>query len=79
MERLRDKGYLSCKKVGNTHFYHPLVSRRKIVLSALEDFADRVFDGAVGPVVSYLIQQEKLSDSEMEEIKRLLEKEGNKQ
>ena len=75
MERLREKGYLSGKKVGNMYFYQPCVSRRKIALAALDNFADKVFDGAIGSIVSYLIKREKLSESEMEEIKRLLEKE----
>ena len=75
MERLRDKGYLACKKVGNTYFYKPQISRMKTVRTALESFADKVFDGAVGPIVSHLIRQEKLSDSEMKEIRLLLERE----
>jgi BlaI family penicillinase repressor len=77
MERLRDKGYLETRKVGNMHFYRPAVSRRSISLAALRRFADKVFDGAIGPVVSYLIQEEGLSDQEKREIKRLLD--GGKQ
>jgi BlaI family transcriptional regulator, penicillinase repressor len=73
MERLREKGYLETKEVGNTYFYQPAASRRSISLAALRRFADKVFDGAVGPVVSYLIQEEKLSDEEKREIKQLLD------
>ena len=75
MERLREKGYLSAKKVGNTFFYRPRVSRRKVAREAVERFADKVFDGAVGPVVSHLIREDKLSRSELEEVRRLLEQE----
>ncbi len=75
MERLRQKGYLSVKKVGNTYFYQPIVSRRKITRQTLRNFIDKVFDGAVGPVISHLIKNEKLSDSEIEQIKTSLEKE----
>ena len=75
MERLREKGYLSAKKIGNTFFYQPRVSQRKISMGALERFADKVFNGAIGPIVAHLIQQDKLSDAEVEEIKRLLEEE----
>ena len=73
MERLRDKGYLETRKVGNMYFYQPAVSRRSISLAALRRFADKVFDGAIGPVVSYLIQEEGLSEQEKREIKRLLD------
>jgi len=79
MERLRDKGYLETRKVGNMYFYQPAVSRRSISLAALRRFADKVFDGAIGPVVSYLIQEEGLSDQEKREIKRLLDGEEQKE
>jgi len=75
MERLKTKGYLSVKKVGNTYFYSPNVSQSKISRKALVDFIDKVFDGAVGSVVSYLIKHEKLSDSELQKIRDLVNKE----
>ena len=75
MERLREKGYLSVKKVGNTFFYRPRVPRWKVAREAMERFADKVFDGAIGPVVSHLIREDKLSRSELEEVRRLLEQE----
>ena len=74
MERLRDKGYLEGKKVGNMYFYLPRVARRKVTVAALDRFVHRVFDGAIGPVVSRLIEQDKLSPTEIKEIKRLLDK-----
>jgi predicted transcriptional regulator len=61
------------------YFYQPAVSRRSISLAALRRFADKVFDGAIGPVVSYLIQEEGLSDQEKREIKRLLDGEEQKE
>ena len=76
MDRLRDKGYLSVKKVGNTHVYQPAVSRRKVTGEAINRFVDRVLGGAAGPMFSYLIQDERLSDEEIEEIKALLRRRG---
>ena len=73
MERLRGKGYLSCKKVGKTNFYTPQASRRKVVMSAFDDFADQVFDGAIGPIVCHLIRKDRLSKKELREIKNLIE------
>ncbi len=68
MERLRDKGFLACKKVGNMYFYTPTRTRRSVSTRALLDFADKVFEGAVGPVFSHLIEKEKLSDEELDDI-----------
>ncbi|MBN1903092.1 BlaI/MecI/CopY family transcriptional regulator [Candidatus Sumerlaeota bacterium] len=78
MERLRSKGYLSVKKIGNTHFYTPNVSRNKITRKALFDFIDRVFDGAVGSVMSHLVNHENLSDSEIDKIRDIVNREGKK-
>ncbi|UCC99418.1 MAG: BlaI/MecI/CopY family transcriptional regulator [Phycisphaerales bacterium] len=72
MERLHEKGYVSTKKVGSMYFYRPRVSRREVAIAAFDSFSEKVFDGAVGPIVSYLIDQDKLSESELAEIRRLL-------
>lgn len=73
MERLRGKGYLSGKKVGKTNFYTPQTTRRKVVMSAFDDFADQVLDGAIGPIVCHLIRKDRLSKKELREIKNLIE------
>lgn len=72
MERLRDKGYLNVKKVGNMYFYEPAIPRSKIVRLAIKDFANKVFDGAVGPIFTALIKEEKLSAPELDEIKKII-------
>jgi BlaI family penicillinase repressor len=76
MERLREKGYLAGKKVGNMMFYTPQVPRRRIVRGAMRSFAEKVLDGTIGSLVSYLIKEENLSPAEIEEIKALLEEKG---
>jgi BlaI family penicillinase repressor len=72
MERLRVKGYLNAKKVGNTLFYEPAVTKNKTVKQALHDFTERVFDGAIGPIFVTLIKDENLSRTEIEHIKNLI-------
>jgi predicted transcriptional regulator len=42
-------------------------------MAAFDSFSEKVFDGAVGPIVSYLINEDKLSESELTEIRRLLD------
>lgn len=74
MERLWDKGFLAGKKVGNMYFYTPTRTRRSVSARALLDFADRVFDGAVGPVFSHLIEKEKLSAEELASIMEQIER-----
>ena len=78
MERLRDKGFLAGKKVGNMYFYTPTCTRRSASTRALLDFADKVFEGAVGPVFSHLIEKEKLSDEELTDILEQIERRKGK-
>lgn len=76
MERLAAKGFLKTKKVGNMYFYTPARSRGTVSAQALWDFVDKVFDGAAGPLVSYAVQEKKLTPEELEALRKLLEERG---
>ena len=78
LERLRDKGFLSAKKVGNGYIYSPKFGRKALSLEAVRSFADRVFDGAVGPIVTHLIREDHLSPSELDEIRSLIDRKEEK-
>ena len=77
MERLCNKGYLAANKVGNMYFYTPTKSRRSVSTLALWDFVDKVFDGAVGAVVSQLIEEKRLTKDELRQLREILD-EGRK-
>ena len=78
MERLAAKGYLKARKVGNMYFYTPAESRKSVSARALWEFVDKVFDGAVGPLVSYAVKEKKLTPEELDGLRQLLEKKGDK-
>lgn len=73
MDRLRAKGYLEARRVGNMHFYEPTVSQGKIIRQSLHDFAERVMNGTVGSIFANLIKDDKLSDAEIKQIKNLIQ------
>jgi len=79
LERLCEKGYLEDKKVGNMYFYLPRATRKKTALTALDRFVDKVFDGAIGPLFTHLLSQDKLTPADLAEIRKLIEKEGGDQ
>ena len=78
MERLAAKGFLNTKKVGNMYFYTPAQSRKAVSARAVWEFVDKVFDGAVGPLVSYAVKEKKLTPEELDGLRQLLEEEGDK-
>lgn len=79
--RAYEKGYLKREKQGFAYVYEPVVSKKKTMGKMVRGFVDRVFDGALGPLVNYIAESKELSPKEMEELRKLaksLEKGGGK-
>ena len=76
LTRLVEKKAVRETKQGNTSLYNPLVSQRKARLSAFRSLLDQAFDGAMGPLVHFLAEEEQLSAQEREELARILESEA---
>ena len=76
LDRLVKKGVLREKKRDGTSQYVPRLSRKKARASALRALVDRAFGGAVGPMMSCLVEDEKLSKRDRDELRRMLKDEG---
>ena len=72
LTRLEDKGAVEETKRGNVSLYRPLVDEKQTRRSALTSVFDRVLDGAVEPLMHFLIEEKKLSKREREELIRML-------
>ncbi len=66
LERMYNKGYVDREKVGVAYIYEPKVSEKKTVRKMVNEFVDRVFDGALGPLVNYIAESKELKPKEME-------------
>jgi BlaI family penicillinase repressor len=78
LTRLAVKKAVAETKRGNTSFYTPLVDQRNARKNALQNVVDRMLDGAVAPLMSFLIEDRKLSDRERRELIRMLRDSGKK-
>jgi BlaI family penicillinase repressor len=78
LTRLDAKGAISERKRGNTSVYEPLVSREKARRSALSSFLDRAFDGAVEPLMHFLVEDKRLSEKQRRELIQILQEESMK-
>ena len=79
--RMFNKGYLKREKIGMAYVYEPKVSEKETFGKMVSGFIDRVFNGALGPLVNYIAESKKLKPEEIRILKRLaqsLEKEGRK-
>jgi BlaI family penicillinase repressor len=73
LSRLVGKKAVSERKQGNTSVYEPILTRQKAQRSALRTVANQAFDGAFGPLMHFLLEDEKLTAKQREELIKTLE------
>ncbi len=72
LRRLETKGYVRGSNQGRTRVYVPRVKLTTVIRQTVSDLIDRLFDGQAMPLVRHLIEDKKLSEDEIEELRRLL-------
>ena len=72
LNRLVRKGALGFEKEGRAYLYRPLVKEEDCVAAASESFLDRVFGGSLKPMLAHFVEQKKLSEAEIRELRSLL-------
>ena len=72
LNRLVRKGALGFRKEGRAYLYRPLAKEEDCVAAASVSFLERVFGGSLKPMLAHFVEQRKLSDEEIRELKRLL-------
>ncbi len=65
---LERKGYVDHKAYGKTHEYFPLVDKDEYGRRSLTEVLRNYFDGSVSRLVSHLVEDQKLSAKDVEEI-----------
>ena len=78
LSRLVEKEAVSESKQSNTSYYEPLVSQHKARLSAFRILLDQSFNGAMGPLMHFMLQEQKLNDKQKEELIDILRNESEK-
>ncbi|HTE43216.1 MAG TPA: BlaI/MecI/CopY family transcriptional regulator [Steroidobacteraceae bacterium] len=74
--RLEKKRVVGTKSKDGIYQYYPLVSREACSRSATHSFMDRVFDGALAPMVAHFASRRALTAEEKRELKKLLDNKG---
>jgi|SRR5690606_3914646 len=72
LRTLEEKGYVAHEQEGRAHRYEATVARESARRSALQALTRRFFDGSKALLLAHLVDDEKLSDDDMERIKGLL-------
>jgi BlaI family penicillinase repressor len=68
---LVDKGHVSRRKVGKAFVYRAVTKRQSALRSTLREIVDAYFSGSTKGLVLNLIRNEKLSEKDLLELKKL--------
>jgi len=72
MRVLEKKGYVKTHRVNRAFVYRPARPQRQVVRSMVREFVDRVFNGSAQPLLVHLVEDRRLSPTELEELERLI-------
>jgi BlaI family penicillinase repressor len=75
--RLQKKGAVEYELIEGIQHFKPLYEREFCESSATQSFMQRVFDGALTPMIAHFTRQQKLSDEEKKALIALLQNENH--
>lgn len=78
IKRLVTKGVLSYEKQGRVFVYTPLVRESEYINQESDSFLDRYYDGDITSMLSSYLENDKLSETEINSLRSLLSKRPKK-
>jgi predicted transcriptional regulator len=78
LQRLEDKGFVERDDDLPVHLFTPTLSREAYASSQLESLAQRLTGGSLAPIMTQLVEQKRLSPSEIDRLRHILDEEGDK-
>ncbi len=79
LRKLEAKGAVAHEIEDRTFVFFALVKEEKVKHGAVRDLVDRVFDRSVAELVSYLLQSERVPREELDEIRKLIDRQQRKE
>jgi len=73
INRLVQKEVLGFSKDGRKYAYHPIAEESDCVQSEATSFLKRVFDGALEPMFTHFVENEQLSNDEIDRLQKILD------
>ncbi len=78
MDRMAEKGFLEIKKIRNLQLFHSCVSKVDARRGEFRKMLKRAFDGALTPMMQFMIEHEGLSKKQASQLRKLVNKAENK-
>ncbi|MDO4941582.1 MAG: BlaI/MecI/CopY family transcriptional regulator [Lachnospiraceae bacterium] len=73
LSRLTSKHVISYEQRGRMYYYYPMISKKKYLNQENHHFLNRFYNGKVAPMLSSLLDQTDLSDSDFQELYGILD------
>jgi predicted transcriptional regulator len=73
LSRLEDKGFVSRDRSLTVHSFSARITRDEYAYSQLESLADRLTEGSLAPMITRMVEERKLSATEIERLRKILE------
>ena len=74
MQRLEKDGWLTHRVEGNKNIYMPTKTRAQAGAGSVRKFIHKMFNGNAALLFQQLVEEDELSDKELRELKRLIDK-----
>ncbi len=72
LSRLTAKHVISYEQRGRMYYYFPLISQNKYLEQENHIFLDRFYDGKIAPMLSSLLSNKELSDSDLKNLYEII-------
>lgn len=73
LTRMESKGLVEINKKVSPHTYHATVNRESCQQKERESFLNRVYSGSTGDLIAAFLKEERISQEEIENLKKLLD------
>ena len=72
MKILEQKKYLLKTQEDRAYIYRPAKPKNQVIKGMVREFVNRVFNGSAEPLLLHLMEDQRLSKKELEEITRMI-------
>jgi BlaI family penicillinase repressor len=73
MDRMAEKGFLQIQKIRNLQLFTSKISEAEAKRAEFRKMLKRAFDGALAPMMQFLIENENFSAAELRELRKMAE------
>lgn len=76
LSRMEKKGAVAHREGGRAKIFYPLVTREEVSMQETRGFLQKVYRGSLGMMVNAMVEDQALSEEEIQELYGILEQAG---